>query len=103
MFCLLSLIGDVALRICYIIVKNYIYKVHALIKEKRAQYCLLIFWIFPSHEKSIYYIWKPGLFSANSSSGEYEHILCTHIIRSSVYKLSANKSIYLKLFLFDLY
>ena len=55
--------------------------------KKRIQCCLLISWMFPSHEKKyIYYTWKPGLILAKSRNGEYEHILRTHIFKSSIYK-----------------
>lgn len=49
-------------------------------------------------KKSMYYTWKSGLFLANSISSEYEHILCIYIFRTSIYKLNANKSIYLIIF-----
>ena len=35
----------------------------------------------------IYYTWKPGLILAKNRNGEYEHILHTHIFKSSIYKL----------------
>lgn len=40
---------------------------------------------FPLMEKAVIMA-----LDASSSSGEYEHILSTHIFRSSIYKLNAN-------------
>lgn len=78
------------------------HKVHALTKKRGFNAAYLFPGCFPLIKKnSIYYTWKPGLFWVHSSNGKYEHIFCTYVFRSSIYKLNANKSIYLKLFLFD--
>ena len=86
---------------CYYTVKHYIYTIHELTKEKNSVLPTFISWMLPSHEKKyIYYTWKPGLILAKSRNGEYEHILRTHIFKSSIYKFK-----YIKLpqviFLFD--
>lgn len=56
---------------------------------------------FPLMEKAFIMALDARVFLASSNSGEYEHILSTHIFRSSICKLNTNMQIYLVIFLFD--
>lgn len=83
-FALLSLTGHIT---CYITVRHYM-------GTHRRKESLTLHTYFPLMEKAFIMALDARLFLASSNGGEYEHILSTHIFRSSICKLNANNQIF---------